>query len=153
MRWPIPLPFWNWTNQTKCCCRASIYWHLCYKKHKSLFPLHSWWIDLWFHLSFTELYTGVLLLILAMAAHSARTAMKTAQNKNAFVSQSDPIPHDELHLRILLSAPWGAFANSSDSLDSWKTWFFYWISLYIDWLHLQGFVLLTFLMLIFLASA
>lgn len=70
------------------------------------------------------LVCSLLLLILARAAHSAWTAMKTAENKNTFVSQSDPIPHDELHLRILLSAPWGAFANSSDSLDSWKTWFF-----------------------------
>lgn len=70
------------------------------------------------------LVCSLLLLILAMVAHSARTAMKTAENKNTFVRQSDPIPHDELHLRILLSAPWGAFANSSDWLDSWKTWFF-----------------------------
>lgn len=70
------------------------------------------------------LVCSLLLLILATAAHSARTAMKTAENKNTFVSQSDPIPHDELHLRILLSAPRGAFANSSDWLDSWKTWFF-----------------------------
>lgn len=70
------------------------------------------------------LVCSLLLRILATAAHSARTAMKTAENKNTFVSQSDPIPHDELHLRILLSAPRGAFANSSDWLDSWKTWFF-----------------------------
>lgn len=70
------------------------------------------------------LVCSLLLLILATAAHSARTAMKTAENQNTFVSQSDPIPHDELHLRILPSAPWGVFANSSDWLDSWKTWFF-----------------------------
>lgn len=78
----------------------------CYKNTKPRFPCTfdgSIYDSTYPFLSYT-LVCSLLLLILATAAHSARTAMKTAENKNTFVSQSDQIPHDELHLTILLSS-------------------------------------------------